>query len=192
MCLPHTRCLQALYCLLVVAFLSFSICHGMADPKHSHGGLTALMLPYRTRHKLTTRFAVAKMDSPKLCKSLWNSKRTLRTFTSLQTHLAMVNTDFSNIYKPPARFTEVKTDSLNFYKANTHFAVVKMEYPNIYKPPTRFVVIKTNYPNVYKCTTRFAVVKNGLSEHLQASYTLFGCQNGFKISKSLLHAFRTS
>ena len=66
--------------------------------------------------------------------------------------IAVVKTDFSDLYKPPTCLVVVKTDS-----------------PNIQKPPTYFTVVKTRFP-------KFSLLhgQNGLPGLLQASYTLGG------------------
>ena len=92
---------------------------------------------------------------------------------------AVVKTDSPNFYKPPTRFAEVKTDSLIYYKPPTSFTDVKTDSLNFYKPPTRCMEVKTYSPNVGEPLTRFAVVKTD-SQLLQASYTLYGGQNGVK------------
>ena len=108
--------------------------------------------------------------------------------------------------KPPTRFAIVKISSPNFYKPPTCIAIVKTDPPSFYKSPTRFSVAKTylgafasflyalrlSKRTLCTCTikppTRIAEVKtgspnafwgsiNGLSEQLQASYTLCGIQN---------------
>ena len=85
--------------------------------------------------------------------------------------LTRIAVDSTNYYKPPTCFNVVKTDYPNYYKLPTCFAVVKTDPSNVFKPPTRFAVVKPGSPNFYELLTRI----HGL---LQASYTLFGRQNG--------------
>ena len=54
----------------------------------------------------------------------------------------------------------------------------KKSFPNFYKPQTRFVVAKTDSSSEL-VQASYCGSQNGVSELLQASYTLGGSQNGF-------------